>query len=65
MLLAYRQKNAAIKNGIPPAVWTKKNIEAMRAQFMRLGNAYDWRREIATCDPEYYRWEQMVFYSPF
>lgn len=54
-------ENAAIKNGIPPAEWTKKNIAAMKEQFLRLGNAYDWRREISTCDPEYYRWEQWFF----
>jgi len=54
-------ENAAIKHGIPPAEWTKQNIAAMKAQFMRLGNAYDWRREITTCDPCYYRWEQWFF----
>jgi leucyl-tRNA synthetase len=54
-------ENAAIKHGIPPAVWTKQNIAAMKAQFLRLGNAYDWRREITTCDPDYYRWEQWFF----
>ncbi|KTD04185.1 leucyl-tRNA synthetase [Legionella geestiana] len=58
-------ENAAIKNGIPPARWTMDNIAAMKAQFMRLGNAYDWRREIATCDPEYYRWEQWFFIKLF
>ena len=40
-------ENAAIKNGIPPAEWTKKNIASMKEQFLRLGNAYDWKREIA------------------
>jgi leucyl-tRNA synthetase len=54
-------ENAAIKHGIHPAVWTKQNIASMKTQFLRLGNAYDWRREIATCDPEYYRWEQWFF----
>lgn len=54
-------ENAAIKHGIPPAVWTKQNIAAMKEQFLRLGNAYDWRREITTCDPDYYRWEQWFF----
>ena len=54
-------ENAAIKHGIPPAIWTKQNIAAMKAQFLRLGNAYDWRREITTCDPCYYRWEQWFF----
>ena len=54
-------ENAAIKHGIPPAIWTKQNIAAMKEQFLRLGNAYDWRREITTCDPDYYRWEQWFF----
>lgn len=58
-------ENAAIKNGIPPAVWTRKNIAAMKEQFLRLGNAYDWKREITTCDPEYYRWEQWFFIRLF
>ncbi len=54
-------ENAAIKHGIPPAVWTKQNIAAMKEQFLKLGNAYDWRRELTTCDPDYYRWEQWFF----
>lgn len=54
-------ENAAIKNNIPPAKWTYENIEHMRQQMMRLGLAYDWSREIATCDPSYYRWEQWFF----
>lgn len=58
-------ENAAIKNGIPPAQWTRKNIAAMKEQFLRLGNAYDWRREITTCEPEYYRWEQWFFIRLF
>lgn len=58
-------ENAAIKNGIPPAEWTHKNIAAMKEQFLRLGNAYDWRREITTCDPAYYRWEQWFFIRLF
>jgi leucyl-tRNA synthetase len=58
-------ENAAIKNGIPPGEWTKKNIEAMKKQFLRLGNAYDWRREICTSTPEYYRWEQWFFIRLF
>lgn len=58
-------ENAAIKHGIPPAEWTKQNIAAMKEQLLRLGNAYDWRREIATCDADYYRWEQWFFIRLF
>ena len=54
-------ENAAIKHGENPAVWTRANIDAMRAQMQRLGASYDWDREIATCDPSYYRWEQVFF----
>ncbi|MDH5544627.1 MAG: leucine--tRNA ligase [Gammaproteobacteria bacterium] len=54
-------ENAAIKNNVPPAQWTYHNIDEMRAQLKRLGFAYDWSRELATCTPEYYRWEQWLF----
>ena len=54
-------ENAAIKNQIPPAQWTKTNIEEMRKQMQQLGLGYDWSREIATCQPEYYHWEQWFF----
>ncbi len=54
-------ENAAIENNIPPAEWTRSNIAYMRAQLERLGFAYDWDRELATCDPAYYRWEQWFF----
>jgi leucyl-tRNA synthetase len=54
-------ENAAIERGVHPAQWTYDNIATMRAQLKSLGIAYDWKREIATCHPEYYRWEQLVF----
>jgi leucyl-tRNA synthetase len=58
-------ENAAIQNKIPPAAWTYKNINHMRDQFMRLGFAFDWSRELTTCDPSYYRWEQWFFLKLF
>ncbi|MBX3709757.1 MAG: leucine--tRNA ligase [Gammaproteobacteria bacterium] len=58
-------ENAAIKNNIPPAVWTRQNIQHIRHQMMQIGLAYDWSREITTCDPEYYRWEQWFFLRLF
>lgn len=54
-------ENAAIKNNTHPAEWTYANISNMRTQLKRLGYSYDWSRELATCRPEYYRWEQMFF----
>ncbi|KAA9130239.1 leucine--tRNA ligase [Marinihelvus fidelis] len=54
-------ENAAIKNNTAPAKWTYANIDHMRGQLDRLGFAYDWNREFATCRPEYYRWEQLMF----
>jgi leucyl-tRNA synthetase len=54
-------ENAAIKHKVPPAEWTYKNIAYMREQFKRLGFAFDWSREITTCEPAYYRWEQWFF----
>jgi len=54
-------ENAAIKNNTAPAKWTYANIEIMREQLKRLGFAYDWSREFATCTPDYYRWEQLMF----
>ena len=54
-------ENAAMKNRVAPAGWTYENIDYMREQLKRLGFAYDWDRELATCRPEYYRWEQWLF----
>ncbi len=54
-------ENAAIKHGRPPGEWTRENINAMRGQMQRLGFGYDWSREIATCEPEFYRWNQWFF----
>ena len=54
-------ENAAIKNKTAPAKWTYKNIEHMREQLKRMGFAYDWTREVTTCRPEYYQWEQQMF----
>ena len=54
-------ENSAIQNKVNPAQWTYGNIDYMRAQLQRLGYAYDWQRELATCHPEYYRWEQWFF----
>jgi leucyl-tRNA synthetase len=54
-------ENAAIQNSTAPAPWTKQNIANMREQLKRLGFSYDWDRELATCEPDYYRWEQWFF----
>jgi len=54
-------ENAAMANGVPPAEWTRRNIEHMRSQLQSLGFAINWERELATCDPEYYRWNQWFF----
>jgi leucyl-tRNA synthetase len=54
-------ENAAIENRIHPAKWTSANIAEMKAQLKRMGFSYDWTREIASCDPAYYRWNQWIF----
>lgn len=54
-------ENAAIKHNIHPGAWTYSNIDNMRSQLKRLGYSYDWRREVATCHPKYYKWEQEFF----
>ncbi|MBN1828132.1 MAG: leucine--tRNA ligase, partial [Deltaproteobacteria bacterium] len=54
-------ENAAIGRGIHPATWTNDNITFMKKQLKRMGFSYDWNRELSTCEPEYYRWEQLFF----
>ena len=54
-------ENAAIKNKVSPSDWTEQNISSMKLQLQRMGFAYDWKREFATCSPDYYQWEQWFF----
>jgi leucyl-tRNA synthetase len=54
-------ENAALKNGVPPAKWTYENIAYMKQQMQAMGLAIDWSREVATCDPSYYKWNQWLF----
>ncbi len=58
-------ENAAIQHGTHPAEWTYQNIDNMRSQLKKMGLAYDWEREFATCDVDYYQWEQLVFLEMF
>lgn len=58
-------ENAAIERNIPPAEWTTNNIAHMRMQLERLGCSFDWSRELATCDPKYYKWTQWIFLQMF
>jgi len=58
-------ENAALQHKVAPSTWTRNNIAHMSEQFKRLGFSFDWNREIATCDPEYYRWEQWLFVRLF
>ena len=54
-------ENAAIRNNVPPAKWTYDNIAAMKQQMQAMGLAIDWSREVTTCSPEYYKWNQWLF----
>src|SRR5262245_14604292 len=54
-------ENAAIEHGVHPAIWTYENIDYMRSQLTKLGISYDWDREVTTCEPAYYKWEQLIF----
>ena len=54
-------ENAAIEHGVHPAIWTYENIDYMREQLRKMGISYEWDREVTTCDPAYYKWEQLIF----
>ncbi len=54
-------ENAAIERKVHPQIWTEENILYMKTQLKRMGLSYDWERELATCQPEYYRWNQWIF----
>src|SRR5258705_12728939 len=52
-------ENAAIEHGVHPAIWAYENIANMKSQLPKMGTSYDWDREVTTCDPDYYKWEQL------
>src|SRR5882672_4999306 len=54
-------ENAAIEHGVQPAIWTHENIANMKSQLRKMGISYDWDREVATSDPSYYKWQQLIF----
>lgn len=58
-------ENAAIERNIPPSQWTKSNINSMKNQLEKLGFNFDWKREISTCNPSYYKWTQYIFLKLF
>lgn len=58
-------ENAAIQRNIPADVWTRQNIAQMKDQLISLGCSFDWDREVATCDPLYYKWTQSLFLKLF
>jgi leucyl-tRNA synthetase len=58
-------ENAAVERGVHPEAWTRENILYMKTQLQRMGLSYDWAREVATCEPEYYRWNQWIFLQFF
>ena len=58
-------ENAAIERKLHPVQWTRRNIQEMKRQLKRMGFSYDWDREVSTCEPEYYRWEQLLFLKMF
>lgn len=58
-------ENAAIERKVAPQEWTKRNISQMKQQLIRLGCSFEWSSELATCDPDYYKWTQYIFLKMF